>query len=443
MSSTINDLPTTGIPQPVAATGQPIAVAGQPIAVAGQPVAATGQAVAAAGSGISPQMQELTPARKAWVENVTILLNHKKLILWTTLVVTAITAVYTFGFMPNYYAATSVVVPARKPGGGLDNAITGLSSSLKDLGLAKLSGGKGEESYTPVSLMASRTLQEKLVRQFGLMKLYGADDMDEALKEFNKNLTCHLSEEGNFIVNFDDVSPARAAAVTNAAVVAMNELDSRLAKEEARHNSMYIAERYQRNLQDLDSAEAALGAFQKKHGLYIVQEQARAELSTVASLELQKSMAEIELKNALEMFGANSNEAVSIRNSIGGLESKLEELRTGQDSKASSFVPTNVMPELALQFLRLTREFEIQSKLKAFFLPMYEQASLDEHRNLLSFITLDQANVPIKKAGPHRSLFLLGALLSGLILSSIVVIVVVRFESMRTSFHQDQALLSK
>jgi uncharacterized protein involved in exopolysaccharide biosynthesis len=413
MSSTINELPTTGIAQPAAV----------------------------AGPGSIPSMPDMTPARKAWVENVTILLAHKKLILWTTLAVTAITAIYAFGFMPNYYKAAAVVVPARKPGGGLDNAVSGIASSLKDLGLSKLSSGKGEDSYTPVSLMASRTLQEKLIHQFNLDKLYEADNIEEALKKFNENLTCHLSEEGNFSIEYQDVDPVRAAAVANAGVAAMNELDSRLAKEEAVHNSMYIAQRYQKNLHDLDSAEAALGAFEKEHGIYILQEQARAELSTVASMEIQKSMAEIELTNALEMFGSNSNEAVAIRNSINGLKAKLDQLRTGQDAKASSFVPTDVLPDAALQFLRLTREVEIQSKLKAFFLPMYEQASLDEHRNLLSFVTLDNASVPIKKAGPHRSLLLLAALASGLILSSVIVLVNAHAQRLRIQFDRDRSRL--
>jgi capsule polysaccharide export protein KpsE/RkpR len=396
MSSTINELPTTGIAQPAAV----------------------------AGPGSMPSMPDMTPARKAWVENVTILLAHKNLILWTTLAVTAITAIYAFGFMPNYYKSTAVVLPARKPGGGLDNMASSLTSSLKDLGLAKLSGG--EESYTPLSLMTSRELQEGLVRQFGLQKVYDADNMEEALKEFNGNLDCELTPEGNFLISFEDTSRVRAAAVANAAVQSLNELNSRMAKEEARHNSRYMEERYALNLRQLDSAESALGDFEKKNGIYILQEQARAELGTIAAMEQQKSMAEIELKNVLEMYGSNAAEASSLRNSINGIEQKLDQMRTGQDARASSFVPTNILPEAALQFLRLTREVEIQSKLKAFFLPLYEQARLDENRNLLSFVVMDHAIPAERKSRPRRSILILVALIGSFVTTAIMIFVSAR-----------------
>lgn len=413
MSSTINELPTTGIAQPAAV----------------------------AGPGTTPPLPELTPARKAWVENVTILLAHKKLILWTTLLVTAITAIYAFGFMPNYYKSTAVVLPARKPGGGLDNAITGIASSLKDLGLSKLSGGSSQESYLPLSLIKSRELQDALITRFNFVRLYGSSNLEEARKEFIENLDCELTEDGSFIISFEDIDPKRASAVVNAAVEALNDANSRMAKQEARHNTQYISERYMRNLAQLDSAEAALGKFEREHGIYVLEEQAKAELGAIAGIEQQKSMAEIELQNVLEMFGSQSTEAVALRNSIAGLSQKLDQMRTGVDLKASSFVPTDVLPEAALQFLRLTREVEIQSKLKAFFLPMYEQAKLDENRNLLGFVTLDAAVPPIKKSGPKRSLLILYTLLGTFAVMIVNLILMNRISKARTSYRRDRANL--
>jgi len=97
------------------------------------------------------EVPQLTPARKAWVQNLTILLMHKWLIVSVTVVVTVATGVYAFTMMPNYYKAKTVILPARKAGGSLDNITSGLASSLKDIGISKLHGG--DESYTPLSLM--------------------------------------------------------------------------------------------------------------------------------------------------------------------------------------------------------------------------------------------------------------------------------------------------
>ncbi len=378
----------------------------------------------------------LTSARKAWVENVSILFRHKYLILTVAIVVTGITAWYAFTRMPNYYMARAVILPARHANGALDNATSGIASSLKDLGLAKLGGS--EEGYTPLSLLRSRELMATIVKQFNFEAIYRDTTLEDAIDDFSKNLDGELSEEGNFIITFEDTTPSRAAAVANAVVAEINNVNSRLSKDEAEHNIAYVQARYQQNLSDLDTAERAFLAFQKKYGIFSLTEQARAEMTTLGEMEEQKMAAEVQLHNAEQMYGANSGEVSVYKGTIDELESKLAELKVGMDAKASSFVPTNVLPDVAMQYLSLTREFEIQSKLKAFLLPAYEEAKLDESKNLYGFVTLDSASVPIHKSRPHRSLLLLEAFIGSVVVMSIVVILMMGSRKLRLNFARDQ-----
>jgi|GEM_PF-4647215 len=53
----------------------------------------------------------MTPARRAWVENITIISRHKSLIITVTAIVTIATGIYAFMFMPNYYSASAVIPP--------------------------------------------------------------------------------------------------------------------------------------------------------------------------------------------------------------------------------------------------------------------------------------------------------------------------------------------
>ena len=87
------------------------------------------------------------------------------------------------------------------------------------------------------------------------------------------------------------------------------------------------------------------------------------------------------------------------------------------------------------------REVEIQSKLKAFLLPAYEQAKMDQQRNLYGFVTLDRAVPAIKKAKPHRSTLLLGAIIGSIALSSLVVILSAKYKRQREAFRADRAAL--
>ena len=398
--------------------------------------------IAASGAAIAPETQEpLTPARKAWVENLTIILNHKVLILTVTAVVTIATGIYAFTQMPNYFKASAKILPARKAGGVLDNISSSIAGSLKDIGLSKLHAS-GEEGYSPLSLMYSQELMEKMVRQFDFMKVYKDTSFPDVVEEFHKNLDGEVGEQGDLMISFLDTDPKRAAAVANAVVTGINEVNSRMAKEEAVHNLSYAEERYQKNMADLDSAETALAMFQRKYGVFSLPDQAKAEVTAIAELEQQKYIAQTQLQNAEQMFGANSSEVAMGKNNLEHLTSKLAEMQAGMDSKVNSFVPTNVMPDVAIAYLRLMREVEIQSKLKAFLLPSYEQAKLDENRNLYGFVTLDTAEVPLRKAGPHRSTLLLGAFLSSLLLTSIAVLLVTSVKRIPARLRHDQKLLS-
>jgi tyrosine-protein kinase Etk/Wzc len=382
---------------------------------------------------------QLSAARKAWVENISILFRHKYLILSVTVIVTVLTGWYAFTFMPNYYKARAVILPARHSGGGLDDVTSGISSTLKDIGIAKLKGG--EDSYSPLSLMMSRELQEKIIRQFNFQKEYECKTMDDAVKTFSENLDGELSEEGNFIVSFEDTSPRRAAQVANAVVEEINNVNSQLAKDEAAHNIAYVQKRYQQNAADLDSAEHAFLAFQQKYGIFSLTEQARAEMTALGGMEEQEVEAEIQKHNAEQMYGSNSSDVAVSQGTIDELESKLAQMKVGMDAHASSFVPTNVLPEVAMQYLSLTREFEIQSKLKAFLLPSYEQAKLDESKNTYGFVTLDHAEQPFKKAGPHRSIILLGSLFGSFFIMSFFAIIGTNLHYARINFRRDRKRL--
>jgi tyrosine-protein kinase Etk/Wzc len=387
---------------------------------------------------------QIDPARRAWVESISLLQRYKWLIIITTILVTAGTALYLFTFAQVWYKAEANVVPARKPGGGLlEGLSSGISNTIKDLGITPLAGkNKGEGTYSPLALISSREVQEKLVREFGFMKIYNAGTMEDAVHEFGSHVTSDILEEGNIAIGFEDTDPVRAANVANRLVEELNTVNSKLAIEEAKFNRTYIEQRYSKLLADLDSADRALGEFQKKYGIYELKSQAQAQLGTLATLEQQRFTTEIQLGNAEQLYGSDAAETNVLRSQLDEIKTKLNDLKTGMDMNAQSyFVPMNVMPDVALDYLRLTREVEIQSRLKAFMLPSYEQAKLDESRQSLFYLILDKALPPLHKSRPKRSFALLSALLGSFAISSLAVIAVANLQHVRERFRRDKAAL--
>lgn len=391
----------------------------------------------------SGMQRHVEPARRAWVETIALLFRHKVLILVTTVVVTVAMGVYLFAFAKLWYKAEANVVPARKPGGLLEGLTSGISSTIKDLGLTPLAGkGKNDGTYSPLAIASSRTVREKLVREFKLNEEYGTTNIEDAIKEIGDHESVDVLEEGNISVSFEDTDPKRAAAVANRLIELLNDVNSDLAMEEARFNRTYIERRYNKLTEDLDSADAALGAYQRKYGVYELKSQAQAQLGVLGTLEQQRFLAEVQLSNAEQLYGAQSPEANTVRTQLVGLQSKLQELKTGMDSSAKSyFVPTDVMPDVALDYLRLTREVEIQSKLKAFMLPSYEQAKMDESKQSLLYLTLDKAVPPEHKSRPKRATMLLVAMLGSLALTSMLVVAWTRIAEARVRFQHDRATL--
>lgn len=387
---------------------------------------------------------QLDPARKAWVENISLLLSYKKMILITSFIVTAIMAVYLFAFAKVWFLSTANVMPARKAGGGmLDGIASGISSTLKDIGVTQIAGkGKADGTYSPLALISSRNLQEQIIKEFNLMKVYEAENMEDAVKEFSEHASADVLEEGNIGVSFEDTDPKRAATIANRLVRGMNETNSRLAIEEAKFNRTYIEMRYSKLLADLDSTEKALGAFQKKYGVYELKTQATAQLTVLGTLEQQRYMAEVQAQNAAQLYGEDAAETRIMRSQVADLSSKLEGMKTGMDKNASSyFVPMDVMPDVALEYIRLTRDFEIQSKLKALLLPSYEQAKLDESKQSLAYVVMDSAIPPERKSRPKRSIMLLSAFLGTLALTSIFVVAMSNWKLSKARFNSDKQAL--
>ncbi|HYE75775.1 MAG TPA: hypothetical protein VEF04_20700, partial [Blastocatellia bacterium] len=125
---------------------------------------------------------------------------------------------------------------------------------------------------------------------------------------------------------------------------------------------------------------------------------------------------------------------------INEINSKLGELRVGADAN-SSFVATNLLPDVAMAYLRTLREVEIQSKSKAFLLPAFEQAKLDETKEAVAFLTLDKAVAPVRKSGPKRSIILLIAMLGSVIGTSVLILYYYRIQHARARFASDSRLL--
>jgi len=111
------------------------------------------------------------------------------------------------------------------------------------------------------------------------------------------------------------------------------------------------------------------------------------------------------------------------------LNDKLRQMKFGDDSSIESgtdlYVPFKNLPDVGLKYLRYKRDLEIQTKLMEFLLPVYEQAKIEEQKDIPVVLVLDKAVPPQKKTGPKVSIIAAVTLL----LSTFISIVFVLFKN--------------
>ena len=80
-------------------------------------------------------------------------------------------------------------------------------------------------------------------------------------------------------------------------------------------------------------------------------------------------------------------------------------------------VSFNSLPSLGLENARLIREVKLQSTIQEILIPQYEQAKLEETKNIPTLQLIDKPKVAINKAKPKRALIVIGSTLMSILVS--------------------------
>jgi tyrosine-protein kinase Etk/Wzc len=361
-----------------------------------------------------------------------VLLKWKRFILINIVVIAVIAAGFSLLLPNTYKSAASVIAPRQE--NGIGGALSQLTKDIVPSGLlGKLNVPQGVYNY--LAILESRRTMEAVVKKFNLLSVYDikSGSMERAVKRLAGNAFFDIEKNGNITITVVDESPLRAADMANYFVLTLNEVSIELGTQEARNNRLFLERRYRQAQDDMRLIEDSLRQFQERYGIYALPEQIKAAIEEVAQVHAQATVSEMELGILERSLGTGNPQTRLKISEIEELNRKLRSLKFGSNDGAtkedlSLFVPLKSVPELGMRYLRLYRNFEIQNKILQFIIPLYEQARVDEQKDLPAVLVLDKAYPPERKDGPKRSLIVLVAIILGLFLFSFIVLV---FESFR------------
>lgn len=319
-----------------------------------------------------------------------ILIRWRRFIAINFTVVVIFAVILSF-LLPKWYKATASILPPKDQ--GLLNLFGATSSMLRGLSSLPRIGGFGQSPgvYNYFAILRSRSTMETVVRRFGLMSVYNIADssMEKAIRELEGNTAFEMQDDEYVTIEVYDKDPRRAADIANSFVEILNERSISLGTQEARSNREYIEQRLELTRDSLRIAENALKDYQERSGMMITPEETSA-ISSVAELYGMKAKREIEAAILGRTVTGDNESLRRIRLELSEIDKKL-----------------STIPQTALEAYRKYRDVAILQKILEVLVPLYEQAKINENKDVPVLLVLDRAVPAERKARPQRLLIVL------------------------------------
>lgn len=281
--------------------------------------------------------------------------------------------------------------------------------------------GATDSGSTFISILQSRTVQDRLIDRFNLMQVYGYRYRKDARKKLAERTSITEDRKSRVItVSVTDRDPHRAAGLAHAYVDELNRLSAELNTSAARREREFIEGRLKNVKQDLDQASKDFSEFASKNTAIDIKEQGRAMVDAAATLQGQLIAAQSELQGLQQIYAEGNVRVRSVKARVEELKHQLEKLggtdaslQSGSQSGASELYPSiRKLPLLGVQYADLYQKVKIQETVYELLTQQYEMAKIQEAREIPSIKVLDEAEVPEKRSFPPRLLItLLGVLL--------------------------------
>jgi uncharacterized protein involved in exopolysaccharide biosynthesis len=321
---------------------------------------------------------------------IALLWRHRLLMVGVPLLASALALGGSYLITPTFASRVTFLPPQQQQGGA-----AGALASLGALGGLAAGGGKTNgDQY--VSFAQSRTVADRIVERFDLIKRYDKEFKTDARKELAENTHINLGKrDGLITLDVEDVDPKVAAAMATAYIEEVKALTANLALTEAQQRRIFF-ERQMRQVRDkLTEAQQVLAATGVSPDAMKAEPKATAE--AMAKLKAELTSNEVRLQVLRGAMSDGTAEVVAQSAKVAALRDQL-----AKQAQNESSAPAN-------SYIAAYREFKYQETLFEQIGRQYELARIDESRDGGQLQVVDTALVPERKSKPRRSVYMLFA----------------------------------
>ena len=356
---------------------------------------------------------------------VIIIVKWKKFFLFLLLPILFISYISIYFLVEEKYESTALIIPSD------DALTTGLSGLLGGIGenlpfnLGGMSSNPELDMYN--TIIYSRTNIEKVIEKFNLYAILKIDRTkkgyrENAIETVSKSIEAKETETMAYQITVTANSPKLATNITNFIVDELNSKLIELRTQKSKINREFLAERITDIKIQLNASEDSLMNFQEKSGILDPQEQFKGIVSAYTSLETQLITKQVQSSVVEKLRGTDSPEYNAIAIEVSEFEHRLSKMR--ESGEAGGIIPSlNKLPQKGISYFRLLRNVEINSKILEFIIPLFEQAKLEEKKDIPILQIIDYAVPPTKRSFPPRVLFSLLITLSVFLITFFTILI--------------------
>jgi uncharacterized protein involved in exopolysaccharide biosynthesis len=315
--------------------------------------------------------------------------------------------------IPARYTSTTRLMPPDNQSG---SSLAMVASSMRVSRGGEIAGGLlGLKSTSDVfvGILTTRTVQDQVIEQFDLKRIYGVGRMGDARLILAGRTSISVDRKSQIItIAVTDHDPKRAAAIGEAYIAELNRLVAELSTSSARRERIFLEERLKAVSEDLEAAEKEFGQFSSKHTAVDIKEQGKAMVEAAATLQGQYIAAQTELEGLKEIYTDSNVRVRSVKARIAELKRQLEKLggKGEEPSDASTqsadylYPSIRKLPLLGITYADLYRRTRVQEEVYEVLTQEYELAKVQEAKEIPIVKVVDPADIPETKNFPPRML---------------------------------------
>jgi capsule polysaccharide export protein KpsE/RkpR len=314
--------------------------------------------------------------------------------------------------IPARYTSTTRLMPPNNPAGSSPAMAASIAASLGGDIVGGLLGSKSTSDFF-VGILTTRTVQDQIIEQFDLKRVYGLPRMEEARLKLASRTGISVDRKSEIItITVTDHSPQRAQGMAKAYIDQLNRLVSDLSTSSARRERIFLEGRLAQVDQDLKIAEKEFSQFASKNRTIDIKEQGRVMVEAVATLQGRLMVAQSDLEELRQIYSDSNVRVRAVRARIAELQSQLTKFgdkdQTGASSKqtdpAYPYPSIRNLPLLGVTYADLYRRNKIQEAVYQVLTQEYELAKVQEAKEIPVVKVVDPADIPEEKTFPPRLL---------------------------------------